>query len=308
MPYPADGRTLAAGVVARGSLPARWGQAGGDAYSAAVRYLRSRDDAPFEPGREVGDGPGVEVAPVVHLETVSVQRIRLAAGAGEAIHAHEVDCYLVVLAGTVEVAVERGSGAGDAVVTPAPEGTVVFVPAGTGHGVRKSGPGDGDGPAEVLELFVPGLRPGHPVRTAGAGTAGAADAPSGAWFSTRVDREAFTVGARAGGFAVQTLADASSGAPGCVLNAARVEAGGAGPAVHVHRFDQLFVVLEGELHVDVALDRVVARALDVVVLPAGVPHTQWNEGDGTEIHLAVLVPPPGPGEPVTVPVTFGRVG
>ena len=93
MPYPADGRTLAAGVVARGSLPARWGQAGGDAYSAAVRYLRSRDDAPFEPGREVGDGPGVEVAPVVHLETVSVHRIRLAAGSGEAIHAHEAALY-----------------------------------------------------------------------------------------------------------------------------------------------------------------------------------------------------------------------
>ena len=73
-------------------------------------------------------------------------------------------------------------------------------------------------------------------------------------------------------------------------------------------FRSHFVVLRGDLQVDVALDHVVAGPHDVVVLPAGVPHTQWNAGDGTEIHLAVLVPPPAPGEPVTLPVTFAPAG
>jgi quercetin dioxygenase-like cupin family protein len=271
-----------------------------------VPYLRRRDDAVFEPAAGPAGEPGVDVAPVVHLETVSVLRLRVTPGAGEADHVHDVDGYLVVLDGTVEVVV-------GGTVSAAPTGTVVYVPAGTVHGVRCSasdatGHDDRAGAAEVLELFVPGLRPGRPLSTpaAGAGPGGAGG--SGRSFSTRIDVEGFTTGARAGGFAVQTLADAASGAPGCVLNAARVQPGGTGPAVHIHRFDQLFVVLQGELHVDVALDRVVARSHDVVVLPAGVPHTQWNEGSGTEIHLAVLVPPPGPGEPVTLPVRFEPAG
>jgi len=262
----------------------------------------------FEPAGEAGEA-GVEVAPVVHLETVSVLRLRVAPGAGEVEHAHDVDVYLVVLDGTAEVSV---GGA----VSAAPTGTVVYVPAGTAHAVRcpaatgDGGAGDPVRAAEVLELFVPGLRAGRPVRSTTSGVAAdrSGAAGSGPSFATRIDVEGFTTGARAGGFAVQTLAGADSGAPGCVLNAARVEAGGTGPAVHIHRFDQLFVVLQGELHVDVALDRVIARPHDVVVLPAGVPHTQWNEGSGTEIHLAVLVPPPVPGEPVTLPVTFAPAG
>ena len=49
--------------------------------------------------------------------------------------------------------------------------------------------------------------------------------------------------------------------------------------------------------VAVALGRVVAERHQIVVLPAGVPHTQWNEGPDVEVHLAVLVPAP-PGHPL----------
>ncbi|MEZ5232373.1 MAG: cupin domain-containing protein [Acidimicrobiales bacterium] len=86
---------------------------------------------------------------------------------------------------------------------------------------------------------------------------------------------------------------------------AAVNAGGEGPAVHIHTFDQLFFVVRGRLHVRVALEEVVAATHELVVLPAGVPHTQWNEGPDTEVHLAVLTPAPPAGEPLTRPVTFG---
>lgn len=92
----------------------------------------------------------------------------------------------------------------------------------------------------------------------------------------------------------------------CVVNVAQVGAGGAGPPMHLHTFDQLFFVLEGELQVEVALQRVVAPRHSLVVLPAGVPHTQWNDGPGTEVHLAVLVPAPLPGEPILTPVTLSK--
>lgn len=170
--------------------------------------------------------------------------------------------------------------------------------------------GPATGPARHLELFVPSVPLGGPLwrELGSAAASSAAPPPAGPALVTRLDQERFGAGTRGGGFAVQTLADHTQGVGGAVVNAAQVAAGGAGPPLHIHRFDQLFVVLEGELQVSVAGQQVLARRHDVVVLPAGVAHTQWNAGERTEVHLAILVPPPAPGAALTEPVEFRLLG
>ena len=55
------------------------------------------------------------------------------------------------------------------------------------------------------------------------------------------------------------------------------------------------LVLDGELTVEVALEKPSPREL--VVVPAGVPHRQYNTGPVTEKHLSVLAPAPEAGKP-----------
>lgn len=53
---------------------------------------------------------------------------------------------------------------------------------------------------------------------------------------------------------------------------------GDGPRLHRHPYEEVFVVLEGEATFTLADTRQVARAGDVLVAPAGVPHTFQNTG------------------------------
>jgi quercetin dioxygenase-like cupin family protein len=76
-----------------------------------------------------------------------------------------------------------------------------------------------------------------------------------------------------------------------------LDPGSAGPDTHIHDFDQYYLVLEGELTVEVALQTHTVPKHSLVVLPAGVPHHQYNASTTTEKHLAVLTPPPEPGKP-----------
>ena len=83
-----------------------------------------------------------------------------------------------------------------------------------------------------------------------------------------------------------------------------VDPGKAGPGMHIHKFDQYYCVLEGEMTVEVALQKHVVGPGTLVVLPAGVPHCQYNAGEATERHLVVLAPCPLPGEPWDEGVDF----
>jgi mannose-6-phosphate isomerase-like protein (cupin superfamily) len=64
---------------------------------------------------------------------------------------------------------------------------------------------------------------------------------------------------------------------------------GGGPGLHRHDYDELFVVQEGEATMTVGEREIVARAGDIVVVPAGMPHAFTNRGDGPlrqiDIHL-----------------------
>ncbi|MBL8127834.1 MAG: cupin domain-containing protein [Chloroflexia bacterium] len=65
---------------------------------------------------------------------------------------------------------------------------------------------------------------------------------------------------------------------------------GSGPRLHRHPNPELFVIEEGEATFVVDDERVTATAGQIVIAPAGVPHTFTNTGSGklrsTDIHLS----------------------
>jgi quercetin dioxygenase-like cupin family protein len=259
------------------------------AILGAMRYVR-----PLSEAAVIDLGlPGFEARVVNQLESVLTLAAQVDAGScGPGLHYHASDQFYFVLDGTASVQLGPDEHTVEA-------GSLVFVPAGVAHRSRN----DTAGSELHLEFLVPSIGAGRPLLVPVLDVSeapGSAAAP----FISPIDDEAFAAGARDRGFAVQPLADAGRGVTSCLINAVQVNEGGAGPELHIHPFDQLFFVLEGELHVDVALQHHVVPRHSLVVLPAGVPHTQWNEGPGREIHLAVLTPAPEPGRPITTPVTF----
>ena len=64
---------------------------------------------------------------------------------------------------------------------------------------------------------------------------------------------------------------------------------GAGPVLHVHTYDEIFIVREGRALFTIGDQRIEAGAGDVLMGPAGVPHKFENLGPGrletTDIHL-----------------------
>ena len=65
---------------------------------------------------------------------------------------------------------------------------------------------------------------------------------------------------------------------------------GAGPKLHVHDYDEVFIVREGRALFTVGAQKIAAGAGDVLFAPAHVPHKFHNVGPGrletTDIHLS----------------------
>jgi quercetin dioxygenase-like cupin family protein len=55
---------------------------------------------------------------------------------------------------------------------------------------------------------------------------------------------------------------------------------GEGPRLHRHRYREVFVVLEGEATFTLGEEQRIARAGEIVVAPADVPHRFVNTGHG----------------------------
>ncbi len=65
---------------------------------------------------------------------------------------------------------------------------------------------------------------------------------------------------------------------------------GDGPVLHVHKYDEVFLIHEGAARFTVGDDEIIAEAGHVVLGPANVPHKFENLGPGrlttTDIHLS----------------------
>ncbi len=114
-----------------------------------------------------------------------------------------------------------------------------------------------------------------------------------------VDFSAFPAGA----FHSQRLADASTGLDSCLCLSTRVPPGtGTTTGLHIHPSDQLYYVLTGIMHARVAEQTYVVEPGNLVIIPAGTPHWNWNEGTEDELHFELIVPTPPAGTPLVTQV------
>lgn len=68
--------------------------------------------------------------------------------------------------------------------------------------------------------------------------------------------------------------------------------GSGGPKPHVHDFEQVYFMVDGETTVMYGLENPVAKKNDIVILPTGVVHTNTNRSSGIERHITLLLPEP----------------
>jgi quercetin dioxygenase-like cupin family protein len=67
-------------------------------------------------------------------------------------------------------------------------------------------------------------------------------------------------------------------------------AGAAGPPLHVHDFDEVFFVVEGELTFQVGEKRISARAGELAFAPGATPHTVANLSAQPARYVLVCTP------------------
>lgn len=254
---------------------------------------------PFDSSKTFDTGfRGYRAQFLAHLESALLIASHIdEGGCGPDLHYHRSDQLYFLLRGAMDVRL------GDAVHSIT-SGTLVFIPAGLAHCNWNDGPG----PETHFEIIVPATTPGAPIAIP---VPTPQDVPAehratAAGYVRKVDPALFTEPLP--GFRVQALADPSSGSHRSVVNYSEVEPGGSGPGMHVHDFDQYYVVLEGQLTVEVALQQHVVGPDTLIVLPAGVPHRQYNNSDTVEKHLSVLTPAPEPGVPWDRGVTLAVNG
>lgn len=245
-----------------------------------MEFIRQFDDAKaFDTGC-----PGYRAQFLSNLESALFINSHIQeGGCGPGLHYHHVDQLYFLLDG--QMTVQLGDEQHD--VQP---GTLVFIPAGLAHRNWNDGPGS----ETHFEMIIPSPMPGAPIAHM---VEAPADVPQ-EWRTERQGRlervapENFREPLP--GFRVQLLADSSVGVDSAVIIYAEVGPGGAGPRTHIHEFDQYYLVLEGELTIEVALQKHHVGPNTLVVLPAGVPHRQYNSGGVVERHLTINTPAPKP--------------
>lgn len=101
----------------------------------------------------------------------------------------------------------------------------------------------------------------------------------------------------------QRLLDRTSGATSCTVSCIKTPPRSGSPeGLHTHAVDQIFYVLEGTMSIEVEGTAYEAGPGSLVVFPAGVPHRNWNEGEGPTVHLSITAPLPDPALPFATPV------
>lgn len=186
-------------------------------------------------------------------------------------HKHPSDQTYFVVQG--ELSIELGDKPETASARSA-----VFIPAGLPH----QNWNDGDTDEIHIEVIAPGVLPNQRLVE----TADLRDSSAAPGFV----KESGPGGGR--DFGLDWLVNRAGGAKHAAVYLAEVPPGKQGPPLHVHEFDQFYFVLQGTLNVEVGLHNYEVPPGNLVILPAQVPHRQWNEGYEAERHLTVIVPEP----------------
>jgi mannose-6-phosphate isomerase-like protein (cupin superfamily) len=250
-----------------------------------MKYVRAVDFGAYR-------HEGYEFQILYNGESCRVIASHVAAGAAAPPHhVHAVDQLYYVVTG--EMQLQLGSER----LVAGPD-TLVYIPAGTPHHNWNEGEID----EFHFEVLAPTPNPNDLVLIPTDST----EAGGRPYFVKPLRADGFDPALP--GFTMQKLLQRSDGSEHMTLYVGEVEPGGAGPSTHVHRFDQFYYVLDGTLTGEVALDEFTAGPHTLVVLPAGVPHRQWNESSATERHIALIVPEPLSGEPWDIGVVLSTTG
>lgn len=202
--------------------------------------------------------------------------------AGAKMHVHPVAQVYFVLEGELEVTLGKGA-------VHARKGELVIIPPDVPHTNRNPSAQ----PELHFELIVPTPRP--PVRYATKVDDPGDYEPDEAHLVRRVDPEGFRQ-TRLAGFSNFPLASRATGFEYGSIRIDQMAPNSAAIGMHIHRFDQFYFILDGRLDVSVAGEEYVAEKHSLVVLPAGVPHHQWNSSAAEERHLTLVLPEPDEGE------------
>jgi len=62
---------------------------------------------------------------------------------------------------------------------------------------------------------------------------------------------------------------------------------GGGPSLHTHPYEEVFVIQDGQVTFTVDGSTIEAKAGQIVVVPAGVPHKYVNSGAGRSRHIDI---------------------
>jgi mannose-6-phosphate isomerase-like protein (cupin superfamily) len=207
--------------------------------------------------------------------------------AGRGFHTHEVEQVYFILEGELDVVI------GGTTVTGRKD-DLIIIPKGLPHRNFNRSTAD-----ELhLEIIVPTPAP-WPAWTQDAEQS-SAPTPSNL---VRSEDPAKTITyGRNPGYRSNILADRQSGFDGGHLRIDRMDAGGSGPGLHIHKFDQFYFVLEGTLSVEVAGERYDVHPHELAVLSQGAPHRQWNESSAEVKWLTMNLPEPEPGVRWDAPV------
>jgi len=236
-------------------------------------HVRPVDFAAFRPeafhSQFIGDrGSGVESCMLI------CTRVPPGTGTSVGLHVHVADQFYYILRGRMNVQI----GASEYTAEP---GSLVFIPAGAPHWNWNSGAEE-----EVhVELIVPAPLPGQPTVYAVQVPSLTATPAVDPFYVRRLDESLFD----ASRFSAVALADRTTGSRSCRINAVQVPPGKDTP-LHLHTFDQFYYILSGAMQLQIGREMFTAGPNTYVLLPAGVPHRNWNDGPNMERHLAVLVP------------------
>lgn len=218
-------------------------------------------------------------------------------GCGPELHYHQSDQIYFLTRGSVKIRL------GDE-TQHVPTRSLIFIPAGTAH----MNWNDGEGQEAHLEMLFPAP---HRFKQ----LAYMVDKPEDVPDEWKTNKKAYVRSLdvakaveTAPGIKTFPLADPSSGSDRVQIHYSEVQPHQEESTLRVHEYDQYFFVLDGELTVEIALQKHIAKSETLVVVPAGVPYRQHNAGGTVVKHLGLLLPPPGSGKPGDIGVSFALTG
>jgi mannose-6-phosphate isomerase-like protein (cupin superfamily) len=252
-----------------------------------VEYVRPVDFAKFRPtdfhSQFIGDQNS-------EVQSCTLICTRVPPGTGTpSVHVHTGDQFYYILKGDMNLHLGDNhlkAGAGD----------LVFIPQAVPHRNWN----DSNEEEIHFELIAPGIPPGlaRSYRVGDPDPNVHLKPMEAGYYVRHIDQSKFSPT----GFSTIVMADRTSGSLNCRLNLVRVAPGAGGPGLHVHTFDQFYYVISGSMQLQIGRERYAAGPNTYVVLPAGVPHRNWNEGPEPEVHIAILVPEYLPGARADIPV------